>query len=62
MKVTVNVDDCIGCGLCKDTCCDVFIMDGDKATVINNSVNSTNPNMIKDAAQNCPVNAIEVID
>ena len=34
MKAVVNEETCVGCGLCVDTCTDVFEMPGDIAKVI----------------------------
>ncbi|MEO0248840.1 MAG: ferredoxin [candidate division WOR-3 bacterium] len=33
MRVSVDEETCIGCGLCTETCPDVFEMKDDKATV-----------------------------
>ncbi|MCQ9208699.1 MAG: ferredoxin, partial [Omnitrophica bacterium] len=38
MKVQVNAELCVGCGLCADDCGDVFEMDQDKAKVKVNPV------------------------
>jgi len=33
MKVVVDEETCIGCGLCEETCPEVFEMNDDKARV-----------------------------
>ncbi len=57
MKVTVN-DSCIACGACESLCDAVFSVD-DKAQV-NESAIEGNESCVKEAADCCPVNAIEV--
>ncbi|NMM66013.1 ferredoxin [Clostridium sp. P21] len=61
MKANVDKDTCIGCGLCPDICPEVFQMDDDgKAKAVVDSVSSTQEDGAKDAAEQCPVNAISV--
>lgn len=56
-EVKINVDDCIGCGLCVKKCPEGYeINDEMKAQVKN-----PNAPCVKEAADGCPVNAIEVI-
>ncbi len=57
MKVTVN-DSCIACGACESVCDAVFSVD-DKAQVNANAI-AGNEDCVKEAADCCPVNAIEV--
>ncbi len=57
MNVTVN-DSCIACGACESVCDAVFSVE-DKA-MVNTSAISGNEDGIKEAADCCPVNAIEV--
>ena len=57
MNVTVN-DSCIACGACESVCESVFKVD-DKATV-NSSAISGNEDCVKEAADCCPVSAIEI--
>ncbi len=57
MKVTVN-DSCIACGACESVCDAVFSVD-DVAKVNEAAVNG-NEDCVKEAAECCPVNAIEV--
>ncbi len=57
MKVKVS-DDCIACGACESVCDKVFSVD-DKAKV-NESAVAGNEDCVKEAADCCPVNAIQV--
>jgi len=60
MKATVN-EDCIGCGMCEGTCEDVFSM-GDEgvAVAIEGDVPEDLEDSAQEAADNCPVSAIEI--
>ena len=56
-KITVN-ESCIGCGTCEGVAPDVFEMnDEGLSSVIGDDVDSA-----KEAAESCPVEAIEVED
>lgn len=57
MTVKVN-DNCIGCGACESICDAVFSIE-DKA-VVNESAVADNIDAVKEAADACPVGAIEV--
>ena len=57
MKVTVN-DSCIACGACESVCDAVFSVE-DKAVVNEGNV-ASNVDCVKEAADCCPVNAIEL--
>ncbi|MCI1273827.1 MAG: ferredoxin [Clostridiaceae bacterium] len=57
MTVKVN-DGCIGCGACESICDAVFSV-SDKAEV-NESAVADNIDCVKEAADACPVGAIEV--
>ncbi|HHW18331.1 MAG TPA: ferredoxin [Firmicutes bacterium] len=60
-KVTVDKDLCIGCGLCADTCPDVFQLEDDgKAGVKSQDAANANLSCAKDAASTCPTEAIKV--
>lgn len=56
MKVKVNKEKCIGCGVCENICPKVFKLKDGKAVAKAN----TNENCAKEAADSCPVQAIEV--
>lgn len=61
MNANVDKDTCIGCGLCPSICPEVFDMDDDgKAVAISPDVPQENEDGAKEAAENCPVNAISV--
>lgn len=58
MKATVDAEACIGCGLCADTCAEVFEMADDVAKVIVDEVPADAEDSCKEAAESCPVDAI----
>jgi len=61
MKAIVDQDLCIGCGLCPDLCPEVFKMgDDDKAKVIVDEVPEDAEDTCRDAAEQCPVEAIQI--
>lgn len=60
MKVKVDHDLCIGCGLCADTCPEVFELKDDKAFVIADEVPKAMIELVKEAVLNCPVDAIAI--
>jgi ferredoxin len=60
MKATIDVDACVGCGLCPDACPGVFEMDGDLARVIVDDVAPEDEASCREAAEHCPVDAITV--
>ena len=60
MKAKVDKDTCVGCGLCVDNCPAVFEMDGSVAKVIVDVVPEDAQEACKEAAGNCPVDAIVV--
>jgi len=60
MKVTVDEESCIGCSLCVDTCPEVFEMNDDKARVKVDEVPEDVADTCREAAENCPVEAIEI--
>ena len=59
MKVRVE-DSCTACGLCVDTCPDVFVMGDDIAEVIVDQVPAELEDAAQQAADECPVEAIVV--
>jgi ferredoxin len=70
MKVTIDRDGCIECGVCENTCSDVFVLEaGEKAAIVADYRKSTPgegeiPDSLTDcasnAASNCPVQVITV--
>jgi ferredoxin len=62
MKVTVDQDACVGCGLCVDTCPSVFVMEGDIAKVVAATATPDDEQACREAADGCPVEAIAIED
>lgn len=58
MKVSVDQDVCTGCGLCINTCPEVFELQGNVAAVKTDVVPEESVDSAKEALQNCPVEAI----
>jgi len=57
-SVTIN-DECTGCGLCETTCPEVFELD-DVASVKADANFNEFEEYVKQAAEECPVEAIEI--
>lgn len=61
MKAIVDQDLCIGCGLCADLCPEVFELDDDdKAQTIVDEVPEEAEEACRNAAEQCPVEAIKI--
>jgi len=60
MKAVVDQETCTGCGLCAETCSEVFKMEGDKAVASGNPVPSEAESSCQQAAEECPVAAIKI--
>ena len=59
MEVFIDREDCISCGLCAETCPDIFNMADDGfAEVIKTPSNSDEEDGAQEAADNCPVSVI----
>ncbi|MCM8760172.1 MAG: ferredoxin [Candidatus Omnitrophica bacterium] len=58
--MNVRIDDslCTGCGLCVDTCPEVFEMPEAVSTVKSPVVPEELADKVKEAAESCPVEAI----
>ena len=57
MNVTIN-DSCIGCGACESICDAVFAVDG--VASVKEAGIAGNEDSAKEAAEACPVGAIEI--
>ncbi len=57
MKVKVIKEKCIGCGLCESLCPEIYEMKDGKAIV---KKTNTDKKCAKEAADSCPVQAIEI--
>lgn len=60
MKATVDADTCTGCELCVDTCPDVFEMADGVARAKSGEVPEDAQEACREAADNCPVEAISI--
>lgn len=62
MKVIVEQDLCIGCGLCISTCEEVFHWnDDDKAEAIETDVPGDLEQDVQEAIDSCPTSAIKEV-
>jgi len=59
MKVSIDADSCIGCGLCTSDCPEVFEMKAEKAVPKAAIVPAGKEDSCKNAATNCPVQCIK---
>lgn len=60
MKAKVDENTCTGCGLCVDTCPEVFQLEDSLAKVIAAQVPAKARAACREAADNCPVQAITI--
>jgi ferredoxin len=61
MRPVIDRDMCIGCGLCSETCPEVFSQgDDDIAQVIVETPGHDQYDCIREAAEICPVEAISI--
>jgi ferredoxin len=61
MKAVIDRDGCIACGLCADTCPEVFRMAEDGlAEAYVDEVPKEQEDAAAEAAEDCPVNVISV--
>lgn len=59
MKVRIE-DNCTACGLCVNTCPEVFTMGQDRAEVLVETVPPMYEEAVEQAADECPVEAIVI--
>lgn len=61
MKVKIDESTCTGCGVCSDSCPEVFKLGDDNiAKVIVDEVPAGKEDAVREAAGNCPVTCITV--
>ena len=60
MKAKIDADICTACGLCVDTCPEVFDMGDDVAEVKGDTVPADAEASCREAAESCPVECIEI--
>ena len=59
MNVHVN-ENCIGCGLCVNLCGSVFLMTEEGVAAAKDAIYPDEEGFIQEAAESCPVSAIEI--
>ena len=59
MNAHVN-ENCIGCGLCTNLCPGVFTMTEEGVAAARDEIFPEAEGMVQEAAESCPVDAIEV--
>ncbi|HOB86817.1 MAG TPA: ferredoxin [Bacillota bacterium] len=59
MEVRVS-DECSACGVCEDICPEVFELGDEKAEVKVNPVPAEYEDKCREAAEECPTEAIEI--
>lgn len=57
-KVTIDSAACVGCGLCEQSCPEVFELQGDGLAHV--KANNCSEHDIKEVAEQCPVSCIKV--
>jgi ferredoxin len=62
MRALIAEDACTACGLCADSCPQVFAMGESCAQVIADPVPSGSETAAREAAEGCPVDAISLED
>jgi ferredoxin len=60
MEVKIDKELCTGCGLCEETCPDIFKLneDEDIAEVIKTDYDENDEECIEEAIESCPTEAI----
>ncbi len=57
-KVTVDASTCVGCGLCEESCPEIFEVQGDGIAHV--KAQSCTLHNLQEVSVQCPVNAIKV--
>ncbi len=57
-KVTVDNSTCVGCGLCEQSCPEVFEVQGDGIAHV--KADTCSMHNLKEVVDQCPVNAIKL--
>lgn len=60
MKAIIDRDGCIGCGLCAESCPEVFCMADDGLAEVCGEINANNEGEAREAAEGCPVSVISI--
>lgn len=60
MKIEINRDGCISCGLCVEACPQVFRLADDGLAEVYAAPLPNEADAVKEAADNCPVQVIAV--
>jgi len=60
MKIKVDKNKCLGCGMCVNMCPEVFELKNGKSQIKEKANLEKNKECIKEAADNCPVQAIKI--
>ena len=58
MRVTIDENECIGCGVCAQICPDVFILDEDAG--VSKVIRPEGADCAQEAADSCPVSCIHI--
>ena len=60
MKAQIARDTCTGCGLCVNSCPDIFEIENDSAVVKVDNVPEDAISCVQEAKDSCPVEAISL--
>ena len=60
MNVQINKEECIGCGLCAETCPEVFRLTDEGHAEVYADPSPETEGSVREAADSCPVSVIEV--
>lgn len=60
MKITIDQDKCLRCGMCTGIAMDIFEFDDEGNIKVNEeNINEETKDSVEDAVSSCPVGAIE---